>query len=518
MEDRDEYKYKYKSGLGGRFDYPIDSSLNQLSATLGVSRKLVCTSLEALEQSDDDGFSLYDEIVKGRRRQPQTGEDPQTTCSAAVYWEARDLIAALALERAAHKKAQGNELARHTLRKLADTITRKQDEELKFADYHFLRHESIRANMYRSFHPEIEKRLRKIYELATTPSTDLQAENLALSIPTLDNLIIQMSYEVEPGQAEDAGVATVKKLYKDLTAMRVDRLYVEEEGFFYSNFGKLEKSDTTEHLAKTMKQRPKNLTHEDCEQFAAEYNDLLCRADPEITRSKDASLKFMSAYRQLAQYLLEQSDADKDFLEKLKADIKEELKAYIKSMFDAIQRFDDVPYFHTTFNNEASVQTAFLGSRLAFAHDHIHAAIHAPLVLIRLLYVRQYFGVERSSKDHTLARNIFVTLEQLADSVNKSEHCPPLPLYKQNSEFNSLEFTNEFNGSVVPFLGVEEVSLEKINAMLSSEDMRAWGELLRLECLVVACEVANQIIDECTNQVLLIQKQLGRVTQNVKQS
>ena len=177
-----------------RRDLPIDSSFNKLKNTSGMSRTVICTAMERLEPGkESDRNTLYCKVRTGRLSEQEKDNCDYNTKASALFWEIEELVRALTAARLHNPRAEGDALARETFRELADGLTGKNPDSLRYPDYYSLRYESIRASMFEDFWPEISARMFLIINLLTKqPPQELEA-NLRTALPILDDLIIQLA-------------------------------------------------------------------------------------------------------------------------------------------------------------------------------------------------------------------------------------------------------------------------------------------------------------------------------------
>lgn len=489
-----------------RRDLPIDSSFNKLKNTSGMSRTVICTAMERLEPGKkfSDPNSLYCKVRTGRLSKQEISNKDYNTKASALFWEIEELVRALTAARLHNPRAEGDALARETFRELANGLTGKNPDSLRYPDYYSLRYESIRASMFEDFWPEISARMFLITNLLTgQPPQELEA-NLRTALPVLDDLIIQLAAQgsEEEFQPQQADVSVIKALYEDLLKLR-NEITTSAYGDRKINFDRVQPEQEISNLVSVMERQKKTLGPAELDAFEANYNKFLCVNDPLIQQHIPDAREFMQRYSELHTYI---KGAPKEY----EAQIREELQKYVQRLFEDLFHFDDVPYSYDEYHSR-SAQTAFLSNRLRNAHEQIRAAIHAPLYHLRMYNTLFHFGAVITKNGETLTASLLQDLNKLAQDF------PQLPLYHSGQAFDEKTFTEAYAATASPYLRGKTLNANLVEQFLLRNDLHGWASLLHAECELVAAWKAETAVQECIQQVKFLNKHLTRCMEQMKQ-
>lgn len=488
-----------------RRDLPIDSSLNQLKKHSGMSRTVICTAMERLEPGKEfDQDSLYYKVRTGRLSEQEKEKRDYNTKASALFWEIEELVRALTAARLHNPRAEGDALARETFRELANGLTGKNPDSLRYPDYYSLRYESIRASMFEDFWPEISARMFLITDLLTRQLPPELEANLRTALPVLDDLIIQLAVQRsdEEFKPQQADVSIIKALYEDLMKLRKE-ITTSAYGDRKINFDRAQPEKEIKELVDVMKQYKKTLGPAELDAFEANYDKFLCVNDPVIQGYIPDAREFMQRYSELHTYI-------KGEPKEYEVQVREELQKYVQRLFEDLLHFDDVPYSYDEYHSH-SAQTAFLSNRLRNAHEQIRAAIHAPLYHLRMYNTLFHFGAVITKNGEKLTASLLQDLNKLAQDF------PQLPLYHSGQAFDKKAFTEAYATTASPYLFGKTVPSDLVEQFLLRNDLRGWASLLHAECELVAAWKSEIAVQECIQQVKFLNKHLTRCMEQMKQ-
>lgn len=434
MDDNTANKNLHKFVLvaGSCYELPVDVSLNQLHRELQIdaqqyalpepsnnggrtgkfSRNLIRHAIKGLAESDNGliGQSIYDGIFCRRSDHPLPDLDSIDTHPVVIEWEIVDFIKAVARARDYFGKKQisSEDLAEKALDFLVqDLLSSNSDENViningDFRKYQLLKEPYIQDHIVSHYQSDLLRCLNCVYSLAINQPASTAVNTMRQAIPALDNLIIALgqvthAFQQNRPSASDA----VNRLYHNLRSVRFaisSKSPKIEFGFqkfhfclqndtnnVLKNLEDCFKSNASKKTAKEMTEREKDIHRE---KLIDSYQKYLCAyvAENEADTMQQIQ-KFINSYNDLSSYI-RKYPSDKD----LRKSVFDELRSYACNLFRDAESCDYLPYSYSEYQSK-SANDAFILERTKYAHDHIRAAIHKPLQLLRTYAYLKLFHI-----------------------------------------------------------------------------------------------------------------------------
>lgn len=510
----------FKYSVPSWSELPIDSSINELAQELGCSRRLLRNALEDLDAQCAAGQGVnaenfwFREIVEGRKEKNGGSKDglrdDRDTRPAALYWEIKDLVAAIARARMDGRGIKGNELAKRALINLAKDLSNDREPLAHhiFCRTKLLSNERIQQEMLQLFAPEIKKRQAVIDYLLTQPL--YQHSRIVLEMcEAIDALILEVdsqdlqdiinSRDIDLPRDDEA---QMRRLYQamlrprmlnqrrvsDGTKTFLFHLPEDNEGINGEIIKELEEILPKGELPPGER---KSTRWDALEKTYDRY--LLASEDPEISAKAD---EFESYFKDAQNYIYG-GTSDEEFEKSVRAELAE----YGQSIFEDLESLRIFPFSYSNYSSH-KVSDRYIGKLLRNCHDHILYAVLPGLSFLQIYYSFASLGgiCEDANQERleALRRHmrdeIFKLLPLVIDCSNRL------------SDKEYEEFVTKYNSVVVPVLHTSPICQELLKDLWQTACTAAnsaepigrrvlrTANMLLLSChMAVCCEIETSV-------------------------
>lgn len=493
-------------------ELPIDSSINSLHKQMECSRNSI---RKALDDLDKENHYLYHQIIERGNDDPK--EDCINTRPAALYWEVVDLVKGLVEAKKTGPRKKGDELAELTIQMLAKNLTQEDPLSVKesFVRVCFLDNMLIRDRMVQQYQGEVKRRLECIEKLMENRPIHDTTEQILTVCKGLDFLISYLleKYDVA-GEPKKASTADINDLYEKLMTVRKKSRQLNDKQIPHKirfSLTHSEEHDKIIHsLEDALSKCTRHPTGEARKEIGSLYNKyLLARLNK--TKKKDVE-QFDESFQTLKS-LAQRAEADDETYEQ---EIREELGAFVRDMFEDLKKADVMPYSYDSFHS-INLETAYMSAVMQIVHQHIMLAVHEPLRLIRISYSLIYFtsfpkeeprfyGHRYVSLNSARVENHITSLKKVIwDLCNDHRE---LPLVLSPNDAWIEEFVECYEKCVAPVMHEKGISknvirtaLEQLSApTMDKEDqltrMSALTQYLLFICHIVVCNKVEISVQE----------------------